>query len=95
VLGAVPGLGEDRTSACGDRLVAPDIRSTAGVAVPILAVVSVLPVLWVYGASGVGKTTVTWELFIQFVREGVAVGYVDIDQLGVCYGPPTAQHRGA
>jgi molybdopterin-guanine dinucleotide biosynthesis protein len=55
-------------------------------------VVSVLPVLWVYGASGVGKTTVTWELFIQLVREGVAVGYVDIDQLGMCYGPPTAQH---
>jgi hypothetical protein len=51
-----------------------------------------LPVLWVYGASGVGKTTVTWELFIQLVQEGVAVGYVDIDQLGMCYGPPTAQH---
>jgi adenylylsulfate kinase-like enzyme len=48
-----------------------------------------LPVLWVYGASGVGKTTVTWELFTQLVREGVTAGYVDIDQLGMCYGPPT------
>ena len=24
-----------------------------------------LPVLWVYGASGVGKTAVTWELFTR------------------------------
>ncbi|WP_426507402.1 hypothetical protein ACPPVO_54455 [Dactylosporangium sp. McL0621] len=51
-----------------------------------------LPVLWLYGASGVGKTTVTWELFVQLTREGVAAGYVDIDQLGMCYGPPTRQH---
>jgi AAA domain len=48
-----------------------------------------LPVLWLYGASGVGKTTVTWELFAQLAGEGVATGYVDIDQLGMCYGPPT------
>jgi hypothetical protein len=51
-----------------------------------------LPVLWLYGASGVGKTTVTWELFVELTREGVAAGYVDIDQLGMCYGPPTPQH---
>ena len=48
-----------------------------------------LPVLWVYGASGVGKTTVTWELFLQLVRDGVSTGFVDIDQLGMCYAPPT------
>jgi hypothetical protein len=51
-----------------------------------------LPVLWLYGASGVGKTTVTWELFAHLAREGVAAGYVDIDQLGMCYGPPTPRH---
>jgi hypothetical protein len=51
-----------------------------------------LPVLWVYGPSGVGKTTVTWELFGQLVREGVPTGYVDIDQLGICYGPPTPRN---
>ena len=48
-----------------------------------------LPVLWVYGASGVGKTTVTWELFLQLVRDGVSTGFVDIDQLGMCYAAPT------
>lgn len=51
-----------------------------------------LPVLWLYGASGVGKTTVTWELFVQLAVEGAAIGYVDIDQLGMCYGPPNSQH---
>jgi hypothetical protein len=51
-----------------------------------------VPVLWLYGASGVGKTTVTWELFVQLAREGVPTGYVDIDQLGMCYAPPTPHH---
>jgi hypothetical protein len=50
-----------------------------------------LPVLWVWGPSGVGKTTVTWDLFVRLADEGVPAGYVDIDQLGMCYGPPTAQ----
>jgi len=54
--------------------------------------VTAVPVLWVYGASGVGKTTVTWELFVQLVREGVPAGYVDIDQIGMCYAPPTPHH---
>jgi pantothenate kinase-related protein Tda10 len=44
-----------------------------------------LPVLWLYGPSGIGKTTVTWELFVRLFREGVSTGYVDIDQLGMCY----------
>jgi broad-specificity NMP kinase len=59
---------------------------------PILAAVIGLPVLWLYGAPGVGKTTVAWELFVQLAAEGVATGYVDIDQLGMCYAPPTPQH---
>jgi len=51
-----------------------------------------LPVLWLYGTSGVGKTTVTWELFRQLAREGVPTGYLDADQLGMCYDPPTPQN---
>ncbi len=58
----------------------------------MLAAMIALPVLWLYGASGVGKTTVTWELFVQLAREGVPTGYVDIDQLGMCYAPPTPRH---
>jgi molybdopterin-guanine dinucleotide biosynthesis protein len=52
---------------------------------------SALPVLWLYGTSGVGKTTVTWELFVQLAGEGIPIGYVDIDQLGMCYDRPTQQ----
>jgi molybdopterin-guanine dinucleotide biosynthesis protein len=51
-----------------------------------------LPVLWLYGPPGVGKTTVTWELFRRLADEGRPVGYVDIDQLGMCYGPPTPEN---
>lgn len=50
-----------------------------------------LPVLWLYGAPGVGKTTVTWDLFVQLTRKGVLTGYVDIDQVGMCYAPPALQ----
>jgi adenylylsulfate kinase-like enzyme len=50
---------------------------------------STLPVFWLYGPSGVGKTTTAWALYEQLAREGVRTGYVDIDQLGMCYAPPT------
>jgi hypothetical protein len=47
-----------------------------------------MPVLWLCGPPGVGKSTVGWEIFSELDRDGVPVGYVDIDQLGMCYGPP-------
>jgi hypothetical protein len=50
--------------------------------------VATTPVLWLCGPSGVGKTTVAWELFTQLARSGIPTGYVDIDQLGMCYAPP-------
>ncbi|MFL6077002.1 MAG: hypothetical protein ACJ73S_26715 [Mycobacteriales bacterium] len=42
-------------------------------------------VLWLYGPSGVGKTSVGWELFRRFEAAGVPAGYVDADQVGLCY----------
>jgi adenylylsulfate kinase-like enzyme len=48
----------------------------------------VTPVLWLCGPAGVGKTTVAWELYAELVEAGVEVGYVDIDQLGMCYPEP-------
>jgi hypothetical protein len=45
-----------------------------------------LPTLWLYGPAAVGKTTAAWELFTALPGP---VGLVDIDQLGMCYGPPT------
>ncbi|MGH3672591.1 MAG: ATP-binding protein, partial [Pseudonocardiaceae bacterium] len=55
-----------------------------------------LPTVWVCGPPGVGKTTVGWELFSQLTRAGVRAGYVDIDQLGICYPEPASdpgRHR--
>src|SRR5688500_5224505 len=46
------------------------------------------PVLWIFGPPGVGKSTVGWELFTRLTAGGTPAGYVDIDQLGMCYGPP-------
>lgn len=47
-----------------------------------------LPVLWLSGPPGVGKTTVGWQLFTQLTGDGTPAGYVDIDQVGICYAPP-------
>ncbi|WHT22395.1 hypothetical protein N8J89_15395 [Crossiella sp. CA-258035] len=50
------------------------------------------PVLWLCGPSGVGKSTVGWEIHTQLDRSG----FVDTDQLGLCSPAPAddpAQHR--
>ncbi|MFB9240052.1 hypothetical protein ACFFWC_31770 [Plantactinospora siamensis] len=46
--------------------------------------------------AGVGKTAVGWEIYSQLVRSGVQTGYVDIDQLGMCFPEAAAdpgRHR--
>ncbi|QMU70871.1 hypothetical protein [Streptacidiphilus sp. P02-A3a] len=53
---------------------------------------SPLPLLWLYGPGGVGKSAVGWELFTRLSREGTPIGYVDIDQIGMCYAAPTAEN---
>ncbi|MCD0484747.1 hypothetical protein LO771_20710 [Streptacidiphilus sp. ASG 303] len=48
-----------------------------------------LPVLWLCGPAGVGKTTAGWELFTRLTSGGLPAGYADIDQLGIFLpGPP-------
>ena len=51
-----------------------------------------LPVLWIYGPAGVGKTQAAWSLFDRLSRDGIRAGFVDIDMLGMCYAAPTAEH---
>ncbi|MBR8638323.1 AAA family ATPase [Streptomyces tuirus] len=56
----------------------------------------VIPVLWLCGPPGVGKTTVAWQLYQDLGRAGVPAGFADIDQLGICYPEPAAdpgRHR--
>lgn len=55
-----------------------------------------IPVLWLCGPPGVGKSTVGWEIFAQLTEAGIEAGYVDIDQLGMCYPEPVSdpgRHR--
>ncbi len=47
-----------------------------------------MPVLWLCGPPGVGKTTVGWAVYAELVASGLQTGYVDIDQLGICYPEP-------
>ena len=44
-----------------------------------------LPFLWLYGPSGVGKSTVAWEIHRLLGASGVDGAFVDADQLGLCY----------
>lgn len=40
------------------------------------------------GAPGVGKSTTAWTIAQRLAADGVPTGYVDIDQLGMCYPAP-------
>ena len=55
-----------------------------------------VPVLWICGPPGAGKTTAGWAVYSALAADGVAVAYPDIDQFGMCYPEPAAdpgRHR--
>jgi hypothetical protein len=47
-----------------------------------------LSVLWLCGPPGVGKSAAGWVLYARLARSGTRVGFVDIDQLGMCLPAP-------
>lgn len=47
-----------------------------------------MDVLRLAGVPGVGKSTVAWAVARGLAADGERVGYVDIDQLGMCYPAP-------
>jgi broad-specificity NMP kinase len=47
-----------------------------------------LPVLWLCGAPATGKSTVAWQVFSDLADQGLRVGYLDIDQIGMLQPPP-------
>lgn len=50
------------------------------------------PILWLCGPTGVGKSTVGFSAYLALVRQGLRVGYVDIDQIGF-YNHGGLDHR--
>jgi broad-specificity NMP kinase len=52
-----------------------------------------LPVLWLCGAPATGKSTVAWQVFSDLADQGLCVGYLDIDQIGMLQPPPEADPR--
>jgi hypothetical protein len=46
------------------------------------------PLVWLIGPSGVGKSTIGYEVFTRLYRSGTKAGYVDLDQIGLCYPQP-------
>lgn len=43
-----------------------------------------VPILWLYGADAVGKSTIAWQAYSRLTSLGVAAAYVDTDYLGFC-----------
>jgi broad-specificity NMP kinase len=59
------------------------------------AVVSRVPVLWITGPAGVGKSTVSWQIFTELAQAGIHTAFADADQLCICYpAPPGDPGRG-
>lgn len=47
-----------------------------------------VPLLWLAGPSGVGKSSVGWEIYSRFRRSGADVALVELDQIGMCFPSP-------
>jgi adenylylsulfate kinase-like enzyme len=39
-----------------------------------------VPVLWIAGPGGVGKSTVSWQIFTELAAAGNPVAFADSDQ---------------
>lgn len=52
-----------------------------------------VPFLWLCGPVGVGKSVVGYEIFQQVYRSGIKAGFMDFDQLGLCYPTPADDPR--
>jgi hypothetical protein len=47
-----------------------------------------LPVLWLCGPPGAGKSAAGWALYAGLAQSGARAGFADIDQLGMCLPTP-------
>jgi hypothetical protein len=47
-----------------------------------------VPVLWLCGPPGAGKSAAGWAVYAGLARSGARAGFADIDQLGMCLPAP-------
>ncbi|YCK39249.1 hypothetical protein ACNF49_35915 [Actinomadura sp. ATCC 39365] len=53
-----------------------------------------LPLLWLTGPTGAGKSSAGWEIFARLGRSGVRAAFLDADQIGLCHpAPEGGTHR--
>jgi adenylylsulfate kinase-like enzyme len=50
------------------------------------------PVLWICGPTGVGKSAVTFDVYMRVLRSGAKAAYIDLDQIGF-YNEASSDHR--
>jgi len=50
------------------------------------------PVLWLWGPTAVGKSTIGFRAYLDLLDSGVPAAYADVEQLGFC-GPRPDDHR--
>jgi len=47
-----------------------------------------VPLLWITGPAGVGKSRVSWRIFTELAEAGAHVAFADADQFCMCYPAP-------
>ncbi|MEV4367003.1 hypothetical protein AB0J71_08040 [Nonomuraea sp. NPDC049637] len=53
-----------------------------------------LPLLWLTGPTGAGKSSAGWEIFDRLGRNGVKAAFLDTDQIALCHpAPEGGTHR--
>jgi hypothetical protein len=80
---------ENRRHANGDRYGGGAVGRPGGV----LMAEGRVPVLWITGPAGVGKSTVSWQLFTELAGSGTPIAFADADQLCMCYPAPPDSAR--
>ncbi len=52
-----------------------------------------VPVPWITGLAGVGKSTVSWQISTDLARAGIHIAFADADQFCMCYPAPPGKKK--
>jgi adenylylsulfate kinase-like enzyme len=70
-----------------------DVRKAQGTHEPPKLHNVAVPIIWISGPRGVGKSTMAFELFTRLLKSGTAAGYIDLAQIGFLAAPFRADGR--